>query len=131
MKKMILIALLFVMGNAYAYDDGYRWEDDRSGFRVDVRYKEGRDYRSDGRYRRDYGRRSEEFSYPTVNGMPLDWCLSQGWVCGREPAQRWCEDRGFRRVVDFRASRWTGQTRYIDSGDIQYNGTSYEYIRCR
>lgn len=72
------------------------------------------------------------FYRPRLEGVSLDWCLSQGWRCGAEPAQIWCRLNGFKRAVDFKSQKSGDITLYIDSREeCPGNCTTYRYIRCR
>src|SRR5262245_60399327 len=71
-------------------------------------------------------------AYPTVDGVPLDWCSNGAQSCGWPSAHDFCRVRGFERALHFEVFD-SGRT-YIAAGDRFCAGpscTAFKSVICK
>ena len=65
----------------------------------------------------------EEFTYPQLDGIRLDWCLSRGVDCGEPVAYKWCINNGYNKPIYWEKDKDIGEqipTIMLNSQDTCY-----------
>jgi len=66
----------------------------------------------------------EEFIQPQLDGMRLDWCLTNGSDCGEPVAYKWCISNGYSKPILWEKDKEIGEqtpTIMLNSRDTCYN----------
>jgi len=76
----------------------------------------------------------KRFNFPSIDGIPLDWCHTWATDCGHIAAVAFCQKNGYADVVDVgpKAKPPQGVTKLISNGQICRGAfcDTFEYITC-
>lgn len=77
---------------------------------------------------------AETFSYPELNGTPIDYCLHFASQCGKPAADRFCVINGYQSAVNFAPAANLGHTVIIGDAGSECNNArcgGFQFIECQ